>query len=188
MYSVERFGDLTAHRVQIPQHEFAMELGHVIHYLDPHSPVEAVDSGRLRRTMDAEDAVQLVAVLNQGETIPGWDHRFIGAATLSTLHGAQHEQAWLEDFVVVPHARGSKRVKDELDRGVADAMWDAMNYWRVENGLYRMRFSSAHDKEAAHKFYYRKGCVALAGAAGTPDDKTVFFVHNLDDETIARYS
>lgn len=152
--------------------EIAENIGQIMPFLSSSHDGSPLDMDYLRNTVESPSAVQLVAVINEHEDPEVWDlaqrHPIVGAATISTLHGALGEKAWLEDFVAVPEARKYR---------VGQALWDAMTSWRTENGLYQMRFNSRADRNSAHSFYHRNGCIELASG------ETTLFSHTIEVNT-----
>ena len=157
-------------RVNAESRAMAEDIGRIMPFLKESHDGGPIDRGYLDRTARSISSVQLVATAWGREGDPESEelaakYPVVGAATVSALHGALGEKAWLEDFVVVPEARKFK---------VAQGLWDAMTEWRTEKGLYQMRFNSAPDKQRAHAFYYKNGCQVLA------EGKTTLFVHNIE--------
>ena len=77
------------------------------------------------------------------------DGQILGMASLSVVMGAGiKKNAYLEDFVTAASARG---------QGVGTALWEEMLVWAKEKGCERLEFTSGHGREAAHRFYLKKG-------------------------------
>ena len=73
----------------------------------------------------------------------------IGIATLSIIMGPiVRKAAYLEDFVTDESVRG---------QGVGSALWQAMLDWAKNKGCTELCFTSGHGREAAQKFYLKKG-------------------------------
>lgn len=160
---------ISINRLETATPEVAEHLGRIMPFLSAHHDGSPVNLDYLRHTVESPSSVQLIAAIDEPELLSNLElakaYPVIGAATLSTLHGALGEKAWLEDFVVAAEAR---------KLGVAQKLWDAMTQWRVEKGLYQMRFNSTADRKSAHGFYFKNGCQALA------EGKTTLFVHKID--------
>lgn len=141
--------------------ELAADLGRITIHLDNASDGQAMNETKLKMTTDSLTAVQLVA--REGSEV-------VGAATLTQLGGLMpNDKAWLEDFVVVPEVRG---------KGVADAIADEWEEWCQEREITTLMFTSGWNREAAHRFYLRRGSFIL----NNPTDKTAFFNYPIPAE------
>ena len=77
------------------------------------------------------------------------ENRIIGIATLSVIMGPiVRKNAYLEDFVTDSTVRG---------QGVGSAMWEAMLGWAKQKGCTELNFTSGKGREAAWRFYEKKG-------------------------------
>ena len=75
--------------------------------------------------------------------------KIVGIATLSIIMGPIARRiAYLEDFVTDESVRG---------QGVGSALWQAMLDWAAEKGCLELNFTSGQGREAAWKFYQKKG-------------------------------
>lgn len=75
--------------------------------------------------------------------------KIIGIATLSIIMGPiARKIAYLEDFVTDESVRG---------QGVGSTLWQAMLDWAAEKGCLELNFTSGQGREAAWKFYQKKG-------------------------------
>jgi len=146
----------------------AGEIGKIMPFLSSSHDGAPISRDILEDTIRSTSSAQFVASIGETEDPAllqvAAQYPVVGAATLSILHGVLGKKAWLEDFVVLPDVR---------KYGVAQSIWDLMVDWRRAEGAYQMRFNSTSDKERAHGFYKRNGCVELASG------KTTLFVHNI---------
>lgn len=141
--------------------ELAIELGQLTLYLADSVNGDPIAESNLRVGTDSPSAEQLIA--RQGS-------KLLGAATLTQIGGLLTRKAWLEDFVVTPEARGL---------GAADALADEWERWCQERDITTLMFTSGWHREAAHKFYLRRGAVIL----NQPGDKTAFFNYPIQAST-----
>ena len=155
--------------------QLAINLGKIMPFLSDEHDGSPINLDCLMSTVASLDSEQLVARVVDPETEGEHEllsrYKIIGAATVSTMHGATGEKAWLEDFVVVPDAKALGVY------GVAQNIWDGITQWRLENSLFQMRFNSTTDRVRAHGFYNKNGCKVLATGM------TTLFVHNLEKPT-----
>src|SRR5262245_59526605 len=97
-------------RVNEATPEIAANLGRIMPFLSTHADGSPISIDFLKHTVESPSAVQFAAVVSGEAPTEFHDlaerYPIVGAATVSTLHGAVGEKAWLEDFVVVPEARG----------------------------------------------------------------------------------
>ncbi len=154
-YGIEIAGAAVAvERVERYSSGLGQVLGRSLVHLTGETDTEPIPEAKLRFNIDNPGAEQLIAVSNT---------QILGAATLTQLGGLMpHAKAWLEDFFVVPEARG---------KGVADALADEWEAWCREREITTLMFTSGWHREAAHRFYKRRGAVIL----NTPSDRTAFF-------------
>ncbi len=133
--------------------ELAAELGQLTLHLTDSVYGDPISESNLRVATDSQTGEQLIA--KQGDNL-------LGAATLTQIGGLLTRKAWLEDFVVAPEARG---------QGVADAIADEWEKWCQERDITTLMFTSGWHREAAHRFYLRRGAFIL----NSSDDKTALF-------------
>lgn len=145
---------ITVERVELATPEIAVDLGKIMPSLNDRHDGSLINLDYLCCTVASPDSVQLLARVVDPETEGEHEllsrYKIIGAATVSTLHGATGEKAWLEDFVVVPDANILGV------HGVAQNIWNGITQWRMEKGLLQMRFNSTADRVRAHFFYDKK--------------------------------
>lgn len=77
--------------------------------------------------------------------------KIVGLASMSVMMGPGiKKNAYLEDFVTDVNVRG---------QGIGGKLWDAMIDWAKEKGCARLEFTCGHGREAAQKFYKKKGAL-----------------------------
>lgn len=77
------------------------------------------------------------------------NNRIQGIATVSVIMGPiVRKNAYLEDFVTDESVRG---------QGVGSQLWEAILQWSLAHGCHELNFTSGHGREAAWKFYQKKG-------------------------------
>ena len=118
----------------------AARIGQLLPHLSDKFDDSPISQDLLSTIIDSPLHAQLVARAG-GE--------IIGLATLSIIFGiGAGRNAWLDDFVVSPDARGS---------GVADTLGNAMIDWCATNQAKSLNFTSKPSREAAHRFYSKHG-------------------------------
>lgn len=119
----------------------AVQIGTLLTHLTPKATGEPVSKEWLQQVISSPYHTQIVARNNTG---------IVGAATLSLIaEPLKGYVAYLEAFVVDPNTRG---------QGIGNLLWDAMDAWCREKGVF-LEFTSRADREAAHRFYLKHGAV-----------------------------
>lgn len=123
--------------------EDAAGIGKLMPHLSSRLGDEPIDEKILRDIIASPYHDQLVA-RDEAGTI-------IGTATLSiTMAAGVGRGAYLEDFVVSPHAQGA---------GIGSKLWSAMISWCEQKGAHKLDFTSSPSKKAAQHFYQKHGAV-----------------------------
>lgn len=123
--------------------EDAAAIGRLLPFLSESFSGSPVDQRTLRDIISSPHHDQLVARTSSGT--------IIGTLTISLTMGAGViRKAWLEDFVVDPAIQGG---------GVGGKLWDAMIDWCRTRGVHKLDFTSHPTKEAAQRFYLKRGAV-----------------------------
>lgn len=123
--------------------EDAAAIGRLLPFLSDSFSGEPVDRQLLTDIIASPYHDQLVARSTDGT--------IVGALTISLTMGAGViRKAWLEDFVVDPAIQGG---------GVGGKLWDAMIDWCRTRGVHKLDFTSHPTKEAAQRFYLKRGAV-----------------------------
>lgn len=100
------------------------------------------DAELLQRIIDSPSHVLLLARLSG---------KVVGMATVALLLGpAAGRKIYLDDFVADPTVQG---------KGVGSRLWDAVIDWGREQGALKLEFTSRPEREAAQRFYLKKGAV-----------------------------
>lgn len=100
------------------------------------------DAELLQQIIDSPSHVLLLARLSG---------KVVGMATAALLLGpAAGRKIYLDDFVTDPTVQG---------KGVGSRLWDAVIDWGREQGALKLEFTSRPEREAAQRFYLKKGAV-----------------------------
>lgn len=147
-------------RVMRYDNDLTAALGGLLLHLSDRADGAPISEAKLRSQIESPSVEQIIAHAST---------RLLDAATLTQLGGLMPtNKGWLEDFVVAPEARGL---------GVADAIADEWEDWARQREITTIMFTSGWDREAAHKFYLRRGAVIL----NDKNDKTAFFNYPIQE-------
>ncbi len=135
--------DITVNTLTAYSFEDAAAIGRLLPFLSDSFSGEPVDRQLLTDIIASPYHDQLVARSTDGT--------IVGALTVSLTMGmGVVHKAWLEDFIVDPAIQGG---------GVGGKLWDAMIDWCRTRGVHKLDFTSHPTKEAAQRFYLKRGAV-----------------------------